>query len=122
MHGLSLASGLVERALKSIEKYPVKWVRKIEVEVGELAGIGPEELRNGFSVAASGTVLEDAELMIKIKPAKIRCISCGYVGPVAPGHGGHLNISPRCPRCMGAGVEVLEGKGILLKNLDAELE
>ncbi len=122
MHGLSLASDLVEKTLKSLEDYHVREIRKIEVEVGELAGISPGELQSGFSIAASGTPLRDAELSIKIKKARIRCHNCGYNGPIESGKHPHLHVSPRCPGCHGFGVEILEGGGVTLRNLDVELE
>jgi hydrogenase nickel incorporation protein HypA/HybF len=122
MHGLSIASGLVDNVLKSIKDYDVKEVIKIDVVLGELAGISPAELRNGFSIASSGTLLQNAKLNIQINQSRIRCSECGYEGGVESAlHHEHLHLAPRCPECKGLGVEILTGDEITLKNLEVEL-
>jgi len=47
LHGLSLASGIVETALS------------VDVEAGELMGLSPEELKYGSGIAAEGSILQE---------------------------------------------------------------
>jgi hydrogenase nickel incorporation protein HypA/HybF len=122
MHGLSIANNLVKTVLKSLKSYDVKRVLGIEVEVGELMGISPEELRQGFYIAAEGTLLEGVSLSIQVKPAKIKCLKCGYKGASKNPLTHALMPSPQCPECGDFRVEILEGKGLRVKNLGVELK
>ena len=128
MHGLSIANGIVETVLKSLESHDVKRVLSVDVEVGELMGIHSEELKYGFEIASEGSVLEGIELNIQIKPAKIKCLGCGYEGGCESSlilHHEHEHVPlppPQCPKCEGVAVEVLEGKTLAVKNLEVDLK
>lgn len=128
MHGLSIASDIVETVLKSLKSYKVKKVLGLEVEVGELMGISPEELKQGFDIASEGTLLEGVSLNIQIKPAEIKCLECGYKGSSKlPSTHVHEHAyarmpSPQCPECGGFTVEILEGRRLRVKNLEVEID
>lgn len=128
MHGLGIASSIVKTVLKSLKSYDVKKVLSVDVEVGELMGIHPEELKYGFEIASKDSILEGVGLNVQIKPAEIKCPGCGYEGrskPFSISSHEHNHVplpSPQCPKCEGFAVEVLEGKTLTVKNLEVELK
>ena len=128
MHGMGIANSIVETVLKSLKGYNVKKVSGVDVEVGELMGIGPEELKYGFEIASEGSILEGVELNVQIKPAELKCRGCGYEGrsnPSSISHHDHNHAPlppPQCPKCEGFAVEVLEGKTLTVKDLNVELK
>jgi hydrogenase nickel incorporation protein HypA/HybF len=52
-------------------------VRRVTLEIGSLAGVMSDAIAFCFPVVAEGTVLEGAELDIRIIEARARCKSCG---------------------------------------------
>jgi hydrogenase nickel incorporation protein HypA/HybF len=127
VHGLSIASGIVETVLKSLESYDVKKVLRIDMAAGELMGLSPEELKYGFEIASGGTILEGVGLNVQIKPAEIKCLGCDYKGrpksSISRHEHEHISLpSPQCPKCEGFAVEVLEGKTLTVTNLKVELK
>ncbi|MFE7481525.1 hydrogenase maturation nickel metallochaperone HypA [Streptomyces sp. NPDC057552] len=79
MHELSIAMAVVEQVDDALrergaERVPV---RSLTLRVGELSGVVPEALDFSFGVAAEGTVLADARLLIETVEGRARCGSCG---------------------------------------------
>ncbi len=73
MHELSLMQNILDIALEYAAKYNAKKITKINLEVGELAGIIPEWMQNYFDFVTEGTIAEKAELIIEWTPAMIKC-------------------------------------------------
>ncbi len=124
MHELGLAMGVVEAVKNSLKGHKVKTVREVEIEMGELNNVTPEQMRQVFEIAAKGTIAEGAKLQVKIKEGKVRCLACGYSGGVDidmehdHDHSMHLH----CPKCNEVGLEILEGEDIEVRNIQAEVE
>ncbi|MFJ7063312.1 hydrogenase maturation nickel metallochaperone HypA [Streptomyces microflavus] len=79
MHELSIALAVVDQvdgALRErgAERVPV---RSLTLRVGELSGVVPEALDFSFGVAAEGTALADARLLIETVEGRARCEGCG---------------------------------------------
>ncbi len=113
MHEFGIATGIVEVIEQTIEKQPVKRVLTVTVEVGQLAMVNPEQLKFSFDVIVEGGPFEGAELNVTTLPAVARC-HCGFEG--ALGDEDYV-----CPVCGGM-YELLEGRGICVKNIEVELE
>jgi len=85
VHEMSFAQAIVESVLKLAEEKNAKKVLGIELELGKLLMLNPEQLEFCFQVASHGTILEGAELKIDFVQPIIECTSCGrkydeYVG------------------------------------------
>ncbi len=79
-------------------------VLKIELEVGELAGIEPEHLKEHLGERVNW------EININSKKSQVKC-SCGYEGYARIKQRLHDMVIYDCPRCENV-PEVLEGKDI----------
>ncbi len=113
MHEFGIATSIVEVVEHTVENRPVKRVLTVTVEVGQLAMVNPEQLKFSFDVIVEGGPFEGAELKVETLPAVARCV-CGFEG--ALGDEDYV-----CPVC-GAMYELLEGRGICVKNIEVELE
>jgi hydrogenase nickel incorporation protein HypA/HybF len=80
VHELAVAESVVETICDRIGDRRVALVR---LEIGELAGVTVDALRNGFDVCAHGTIVDGAALEIDRIAARARCNSCGNTEPIA---------------------------------------
>jgi hydrogenase nickel incorporation protein HypA/HybF len=123
MHELGMAMEIVDVVSKSLEGRRVKAVKEIEIEMGELHRISPEQMQQAFEMASKDTIAEGATLKVKIKKGNVKCLSCGFEGAVEVemehdhDHPAHLH----CPECSGASLDILEGNEITVRNIEADV-
>jgi hydrogenase nickel incorporation protein HypA/HybF len=111
MHEMSIAVELIRQLTDLAAKHELLRINAFTVRAGALRGIVPEALDLAFAEAAKDTIAEDAELTLRVAPAKARCRACGKRF--------HPTIdSFLCPKCSLADVEIIEGNEILLLSLD----
>lgn len=109
MHELSLASGVVETAVKHADGLPVRVVR---LKVGALRQVVPESLAFYFDFVARGTLCEGARLEQELVAARFRCPACDREWrPEGPAF--------RCPDC-GSAADVVAGEELLIVSIDIE--
>lgn len=112
MHELSVAHAVVSTVVDALPSPPPR-VLGIRVRVGELSGIVPRALEFAYDVAAQGTPLADAALVIEVSPVVIDCPACGPQ-QLASTH------DFRCPTCGTPCGAVIGGKE--LEILDVTLD
>jgi Zn finger protein HypA/HybF involved in hydrogenase expression len=80
---------------------------------------GEESFKQIFAMAAAGTRLEGAALVLTVIPARIRC-RCGHEGPAGEGVDHHLDMPiAECPKC-GTVCRVEGGRGV--EGIDLQVE
>jgi len=119
MHELSIARKLLNIVLSEVEKYGAKDVISVEVVIGELSFIRIEQFAFWFRVLSKGTALEKAKLHINVERGKVKCLSCGYEGPinVVDDPAWHVSFpSLSCPRCSST-VKIVSGRDCYVKRI-----
>lgn len=111
MHGLSFAAGIVKTVEESIKSHTGAEVVEIKVEMSSCLSIDAEELKYCFEIAAKGTSVEGAKLVISEVPAKLRCLNCGSV----------IELSGAQCRCGSASFAPFE-EGVLVKDIRIEVK
>ena len=76
MHELSVAHAVVSTVVDALPT-PAPRVTQVRLRIGELSGIVPQALEFAYDVAAEGTPLADAALVIERSPIVVRCGTCG---------------------------------------------
>lgn len=113
MHELSLCMELIRVIEDHHRRQPFRRVRAVRLAVGALAGVEIEALRFGFTVAAQGTLAEDAVLEIDQPPGQAVCLDCGAA----------MEIRDReepCPQCGGYSLRVRGGVDLRMVELEVE--
>jgi hydrogenase nickel incorporation protein HypA/HybF len=104
--------GLSEAILRAAEaRAGGRRVREVAVTVGGAHVADQLALRTAFSMAAAGTVAEDATLEVRVDPVRLLCSSCGAEtvrGTWQP---------PACPRCGSVDVEMVGGADVVLERI-----
>jgi len=114
MHELSLATDLVNTALKTAMDNNAKKVLTVTVEVGELAMVNPEQLEFMYDILVEDNMLKGSKLKIEKVPAIADCPNCGYAGPVED------KFACTCPKCS-LTLKITAGRDICLKNMELEI-
>ncbi|MCD6529234.1 hydrogenase maturation nickel metallochaperone HypA [Candidatus Bathyarchaeota archaeon] len=126
MHEFSTMYSIVQTVLKAAEARGAEKVLEVNLEVGRLTFLNPEQLKFAFKVISEGTIAEGAKLNIRSIEPKVKCLKCGYVGSgVYEGPEYHvlgLPLPVKCGRCGSMDVEFLEGRECKIKNISIWVE
>lgn len=111
--------------LRVAEEHGAERVAEVNMEVGELTFLNPEQLRFSFKVLSEKTIAEGAVLNIKRVKPKIRCLDCGYEGPSkydgSEYHALDIPIILRCGSCGGVNIEIAAGRECNVKDIRVRL-
>ncbi|HVB10693.1 MAG TPA: hydrogenase maturation nickel metallochaperone HypA [Bacillota bacterium] len=114
MHELSLATSILDVAAAQLAAAGRTRLLRVEVAVGELAAVLPDNLAFCFEVLAEDRpALAGAHLDVQVRPLMVRCRDCGgEAHPPRP--------VMRCPACGSSRVEVSSGQELEIVALEVE--
>ena len=107
MHEQAIAKDIIYEASKQGK------VTSITVEVGDIAHLPLHELEEVLKTMTTWKVV------MKKKRAKVHC-TCGFIGEPVIMEKGHDHNIFKCPKCNALMPKVLEGKDIVLVNVEVE--
>jgi len=119
-----MAKELVTNLLAEAERNKVIKIVEIHLEIGEISFLQEDQLKYSFDIIKRDhPVMREAELTITKVALVVECTECEYRGPVTYEDDQYHFLMPliRCPEC-DSGVKVVEGKDIIIKNIEAEVE
>lgn len=108
---MGLCDAMVQATLRRANGRRVHGVR---VRVGGHL-VDREVIAQGFRLAASGTVAEDAEVDLVLDPMTLECASCGRRAPVND----HLAMVA-CPGCGGLDITLSGMEGAVLESITVD--
>ncbi len=76
MHELSIAHNIVSIAAAAAADAGAEEISAVHLRIGALAGVVADALRFSFAIAAEGTPLANAELIIEEVPVVVFCPNC----------------------------------------------
>lgn len=113
MHELSVATGIVDIAEKTLQQNGMKKIHAIHLVIGELTCVDESALLFALEPAGKGTAIEGSEIVIHKQKAVAHCTSCAKefepVGFVA-----------QCPSCQGFETKIVKGRELFVKSVEAE--
>lgn len=112
MHELWLCRGILDIIREKTVNKLIR-VKKITLEIGQLAAVEKEALLFSFSVASKGTVAEDAALQIIEIPAQARCESCKNIVFLQ-------QYYDDCSICGGHSLTVIQGEELRVQSMVVE--
>ena len=112
MHEFSIARALIARVEAEAGTRAAVSVRRLQVRIGELAGVEPELLASAYEVLRKDTLCGEAELEVEAVPACWSCPRCE--GRIARGE------ALRCPAC-DEPARLASGDEIVLERIEMEV-
>ena len=113
MHELSIAKNIIDVVTNNLAEYPGARVDLIKVEIGIFSGVDPEALRFCFPLAAEGSSVDGAELLIDTVPLTVSCRECGNDHAISD--------SMQCPVCGSLNVTITSGRELAVSSVDLTL-
>jgi hydrogenase nickel incorporation protein HypA/HybF len=112
IHEYSIIDALLRKIEAEAQAHGATAVTRVELRIGELAGVERDLLGFAFEAYREGTICAGAELQIHPVAARWECASCG----TGQKGGGFL----RCPGC-DTPLRLAEGDDIILERLELEV-
>ncbi len=111
MHEMSVALSVVDQVERAARSGGAPGVRRVTVEIGELAGVVPDALAFCFGLACCGTLLECAELVTRSVPGRASCAPCGRAWDTG------MPPDMICAACRGGATELLSGRELRITEV-----
>lgn len=111
MHEYSIVAALIHRVQDEVAARGGSFVHRLEVKIGEQAGVEIELLRTAYETFRTATVCDGAALEIEMVPVQWECATCGV--PIATGE------PLRCRRCQRP-ARLAAGDEIVLARIEME--
>jgi hydrogenase nickel incorporation protein HypA/HybF len=108
MHELGLCTSIVDAIEVRAAERPVA---RVKVRVGRLNHVHPEAFEQSFTLAAMGTVAENAAAELVFLPVVARCSQCD-----TSWEGEDMPIA--CPACGSVALELLGGDELVLESIE----
>jgi hydrogenase nickel incorporation protein HypA/HybF len=113
MHESSITESLLSLAVEKANEAKAGKITRINLVVGELAGVVPECVQFYFDFISKNTIADGAELSFVNKPATVRCRKCDKI--FTPN-----NNDWSCPDCHEPGVEIVTGRECYMESIEVE--
>lgn len=113
MHEMTIAQNIVNLAEKAARESGAGTITRIDIQIGELAGVLLEALEFSLKVAVRHSLAADAEITIESVPGEAVCSACGTTFP----------LSQRwavCPTCESIQYTILSGEELKIKTIEVE--
>ncbi len=119
MHEGSITSQIVESVLKEANKREAKKVIEVDLGIGSLAFLNPEQVRFWYEMLTKDTILEGSKLVTEENEGTVLCLKCGYEGGFKYVDDSAFHIpmpTLQCPKCDGS-VKIISGKDCVIKSI-----
>lgn len=123
MHEVATSQSLADAVLREAGERNATRVLRVEVEVGELSFLEPQQIAYWVEMCFHGTIAEGAELDIKLIRPLVECKECSFAGEIRltehPAY--HLKLPVfECRECGSSRIEVKRGRGCTLRRIEME--
>jgi hydrogenase nickel incorporation protein HypA/HybF len=116
MHELSIVTSVVESVTESLANYPGARVLEVRLRVGALASVIPDSLEFCWGIAAEGTALTGARLVVNVLPVIMHCEPCDQDVTLDGVQ------SFRCPKCGEPVFDLRQGRELEIDSIEIEDE
>jgi len=113
MHEYSITESMLSLALEKAGEAKAARITRINLVVGELAGVVGDCVQFYFDAISKNTIASGAELSFEMKPVSLRCRKCEKV--FSP-----INHEWSCPDCHEVGVEIVSGRECYMESIEVE--
>ena len=121
MHEVSISHAIADLVLKESAKQEAKKILLVELEIGELSLLNPEQVEFWLKLAFEKTPASEAELKIEVVKPEVHCSSCGYIGTHETKDDPLYHfVTPifKCPQCGSGEITVKRGKECRVKKIE----
>ncbi len=121
MHEVSISHAIADVVLKESRKQEAQKVLLVELAIGELSLLSPDQVEFWVKLALDKTIGSEAEIKIEVVKPEIHCTACGYEGTLeAVNDPMYHFVLPvfKCPQCGSGEITVKRGKECRIKRIE----
>ncbi|MHB8781658.1 MAG: hydrogenase maturation nickel metallochaperone HypA [Candidatus Geothermincolia bacterium] len=113
MHEMAVTESILSICLKHAEANHATRIRKVNLVVGELAGIVDQSVSFYWEMLAKETIATGAELVFRRTEVRASCAACGKDFKVK-------EFDLTCPECGEGGCELTSGREFRVESIEVE--
>ena len=121
MHEFGVSQEIAKVVLHHAEEQNAAKVLRVEIEIGELSFLNPEQIEFWVKISFEKTIADEAEINIEITKPQVSCADCGYLGELRIEEDPMYHVlSPSfsCPKCNSSKIEIEKGRECLIKRIE----
>jgi hydrogenase nickel incorporation protein HypA/HybF len=111
VHEASITESLLKLALEKAREANAGKITRINLIVGELAGVVPDCVQFYFDIISKNTLADGAALNFEMKPTLLRCRKCNK--EFAP-----ADHNWACPDCRELSTEIVSGRECFMESIE----
>jgi hydrogenase nickel incorporation protein HypA/HybF len=111
MHEMSIARNIMEIVEQEMEKHNLEKATAVNIAVGKLAAVAPDQLAFCFSILITDTNLAGAKLNIREAPLEYKCLTCGKECYAE-------DILIECPECGADTLKLNSGRELTIESIE----
>lgn len=108
MHDVTAAQRIAATILQAASEQDAEKVERIDVALGAMTMIDPEQLTFWLEQVLRGTIAEGAEVDVEQLGLRVRCRDCGWEGEIEVPDDPIYHLMPFAPQCSDCGSEDIE--------------
>lgn len=112
MHEIGITKNMFDLVLEEAGKAGARKVSRIDLVIGEMTGAVGESVRFYFDLLSKGTIVEGAEVSIRMVPPMVRCRNCHLPSRL------EKKTYWSCPHCENNRMEIIAGRELLVKSIE----
>ena len=113
MHELSITQSILSIALEKAKAVQASKITKINLTIGELAGIVDECVQFYFELLSKDTIAAEASLSFDRPSTRLRCRNCKIT--FSPD-----NLNWACPSCREQKIEIVSGRECYVTSIEVD--
>lgn len=120
MHDVTAAQRIASTVLQAAQEQGAERVARVQIALGAMTMIDPEQLEFWLEQIFRGTIAEGAQVQIEQLPLRVRCTECDYEGEVKVPDDPIYHLmafAPTCPECGSDELQVLAGDACVVQGM-----
>ncbi len=113
VHELAIAENLLGILVEEARSHGIVRIKKVKLQIGELAAVVPESLAFCFELVSRDTIAEGSEIEIENVGLTAHCRKCDKSFAVEE----QVFL---CPGCGGADIELISGRELCVSSIEGE--
>jgi hydrogenase nickel incorporation protein HypA/HybF len=111
MHEMSLVQNIIDIVVQEMERHGVEQLRAINLAVGRMSAVVPEQMTLCYEILTSNTPLAGTVLNIRLVPITYQCLDCEKEFPSE-------GIASQCPFCRSENLEMIFGRELKIESIE----
>ena len=120
MHELSISQTIAKTVLEKASEQKARNILFVEIEIGELTLLNPEQVEFWLEEIFKKTPAKDAKIQIRKIHPQMKCQDCQWQGKIKgrddPRYHTYF-FNPPCPSCGSTSLDIKKGKECLIKRI-----